>query len=202
MKIRRISAAALAAVMMTGTAVTAFAEDEINADFKAKVDDLAAKVAELQKKAEELTAKYGDDASKLSEDQQAAAAAEAMEILAGVLGLTPSIQEIIDVKDTLNEAEKKYAEEKLPGIFDTTGAPDLGIDLPTTNPDPDTTGSDTTTPGTTDPSDTTPTTPGNSDTTTIPSGSDNSDTGVGGIAVLAGTVALAGAVAIIARKKK
>lgn len=192
MKIRRISAAALAAVMMTGTAITAFAADEINADFKAKVDDLAAKVAELQKKVEDLKTKYGEDLSTLPEDQQEAAATELMGLLAEVLSLTPSIQEIVDKKDTLNDAEKSYAEEKIPGIFETTSVPDFGIDLPTTDPDtsdPDTTGSGTAT----EPS---------TSTTTTPGSSDNADTGVGGIAVLAGTVALAGAVAIIARKKK
>ncbi|MDE7398506.1 MAG: NPXTG-anchored protein [Oscillospiraceae bacterium] len=187
MKLRRISAAALAAVMMTGTAVTAFADDEINADFKAKVDDLAAKIADLQKQSEDLTAKYGEDVSALPEDQQEAALEEAFGILAAVLELVPSIQEIAEMKDTLNEAEKAYAEENIPGIFDENAefTPDIGFELPT---EPGTTESGTTEPGTT-----APTTPGSSD---------NSDTGVGGIAVLAGTVALAGAAMVIARKRK
>lgn len=196
MKIRRIGAAALAAVMMTSTAVMAFAEEEINADFKAKVDDLTAKVEELKKQSEELTTKYGDDVSKLPEDQQAAAIAEVMGILAKVMELTAPIQEIIDMKDTLNETEKKYAEEKLPGIFEATpdSIPGLDVNLPTTS---EPTESDTTTSEPTDSSGTA-TDPG----TTTPSSSDNSDTGVGGIAVLAGTVALAGAALVIARKKK
>lgn len=198
MKIRRISAAALAAVMMTGTAITAFAADEINADFKAKVDDLAAKVDELEKQVEDMKTKYGNDLSNVREDQQDVVIAELNEILAKFLGLTAPMQEIIDMKDTLNDAEKSYAEEKLPGIFETTSAPDFGIDLPTTDPgtgDTDNQGTSGDNSGTT-----APTTPDTSNTNT--GSSDNSDTGVGGIAVLAGTVALAGAVAIIARKKK
>lgn len=182
MKIRRISAAALAAVMMTGTAVTAFAEEEINADFKAKVDDLAAKFDELQKQSEELTAKYGDDLSNVPEDQQEAAIAEVMGIFAEVMALVPSIQEITDMKDTLTEAEKAYAEEKLPGIFDENADFTSGMELglPTDS-------------GATASGTAAPTTSGSSD---------NSDTGVGGIAVLAGTVALAGAAMVIARKRK
>lgn len=187
MKLRRISAAALAAVMMTGTAVTAFAEEEINADFKAKVDDLAANIADLQKQSEDLTAKYGEDISALPEDQQEAAFTEFMEIFAAVLELVPTMQEIAEMKDTLNDAEKAYAEEKLPGIFDENAefTPEIGFELPT---EPG-----TTEPGTTEPGTTAPTTSGSSD---------NSDTGVGGIAVLAGTAALAGAAMVIARKRK
>ncbi len=217
MKIKRISAAALAAVMMTGTAITAFAEDEINADFKAKVDALAAKVDELEKQSEEikanLTAKYGDDLSTLTKEQQEAFIKDFNEgfgaIIGAVTALTPQLQKIIDMKDTLNEAEKKYAEDNLsPNIFDTTldSIPGLDMDLPTdpgtsdtdtdTNTDTDNQGTSGDNSGTT----TSPTTPDTSDTNT--GSSDNSDTGVGGIAVLAGTVALAGAVAIISRKKK
>lgn len=190
MKLRRISAAALAAVMMTGTAVTAFAEEEINADFKAKVDDLTAKVADLQKQSEDLTAKYGEDISALPEDQQETALEEALGILAAVLELVPSIQEIAEMKDTLNEAEKAYAEEKLPGIFDenTEFTPEIGFELPTE-------------PGTTEPAEPSTTEPGTTAPTT-PGSSDNSDTGVGGIAVLVGTAALAGAAMVIARKRK
>lgn len=190
MKLRRISAAALAAVMMTGTAVTAFADDEINADFKAKVDDLASKIEDLKKQSEDLTAKYGEDVSALPEDQQEAALEEALGIFAAILELVEPIQEIADMKDTLNEAEKAYAEENIPGIFDenTEFTPDIGFELPTE-------------PGTTEPGTTTPTEPGTTAPTT-PGSSDNSDTGVGGIAVLAGTVALAGAAMVIARKRK
>lgn len=211
MKIRKISAAALAAVMMTGTAVTAFAADEINADFKAKVDALAAKVDELEKQSEEikanLTAKYGDDLSTLTKEQQEAFIKDFNEgfgaIIEAVTALTPQLQEIIDMKDTLNEAEKKYAEDNLsPNIFDTTldSIPGLDMDLPT---DPGTSDTDTDNQGTSGDNSgtaTAPTTPDTSNTNT--GSSDNADTGVGGIAVLAGTVALAGAVAIIARKKK
>lgn len=187
MKIRRISAAVLAAVMMTGTAVTAFAEDEINADFKAKVDDLASKIADLKKQSEDLTTKYGEDVSALPEDQQEAALAEAMAIFAEVMGLVQPIQEIADMKDTLNETEKAYAEEKLPGIFDEnpdfTSGMELGLPTDPGATDPGTSASGTAAP-------------------TTPGSSDNSDTGVGGIAVLAGTVALAGAAMVIARKRK
>lgn len=191
MKLRRISAAALAAVMMTGTAITAFAEDEINADFKAKIDDLAAKMDNLKKQSEELTAKYGDDISKLPEDQQEAASQEAIEILNAVFELIPSIQEIAELKDTLNEAEKAYAEEKIPGIFDeiTSSAPGIDLGLST---DP---GADGSTDSTTSDVPTAP-------TTSAAGATDNADTGAGGIAVLAGTVALAGTALIIARKKK
>lgn len=191
MKLRRISAAALAAVMMTGTSIAAFADDEINADFKAKIDDLAAKMDNLKKQSEELTAKYGDDISKLPEDQQEAASQEAIEILNAVFELIPSIQEIAELKDTLNEAEKAYAEEKIPGIFDeiTSSAPGIDLGLST---DP---GADGSTDSTTS---AVPTAP----TTSAAGTSDNADTGAGGIAVLAGTVALAGTALVIARKKK
>lgn len=195
MKIRRISAAALAAVMMTGTAVTAFAEDEINADFKAKVDDLAAKTAVLEEKANGLKDKYGEEISSLPEDQQEAAMNEIMGLFAEVLELVEPIKEIQDMKDTLNEAEKAYAEEKLPGIFDEDSDLTSGLGLSADDLDTALKTSDT------DSADTNSAAAGTSAPAASGS-SDNSDTGVGGIAVLAGTVALAGAALVIARKKK
>lgn len=188
MKIGRISAAALAAVMMTGTAVTAFAEDAISEDFKAKVDDLAEKMAKLQAQSEAMTEKYGNDISALPEDEKIAAQTEAMEIVNKLLELIEPTIEIKDMEDTLNDAEKAYAEEKLPGIFEETTDSLPGFDIGTlTSPDPGS--SDSTSDNT-------------SDDAPAPGGSDNSDTGVGGIAVLAGTAALAGAAMIIARKRK
>lgn len=115
MKIRKIGAAALAAALMTGTAVTAFAEDEIDAVFKAKVDSAAELYHSIKEASDAFTEKYGTDPDKLTEEQREAAQSDLLIILFASLEFDSQLKEIEEMIDNgeVSEAEANYAKEQL-----------------------------------------------------------------------------------------